>query len=115
MRRGDVVVLDFPFKDAGSKIRPALVVQNDRDNGRLSGTIVAMITGNLKHRSEPTFLFVDPTTPDGVSSKLHAPSLVNCSHLYTIDQQDVKRTIGRLSSPLIAALDDRLRVALALK
>ncbi len=31
IRRSDVVVVDFPFPDTGqSKIRPALVVQNDR-------------------------------------------------------------------------------------
>jgi hypothetical protein len=31
--RCDVVVVDFPFTDTRqSKVRPALVVQNDRDN-----------------------------------------------------------------------------------
>src|SRR5437868_4314684 len=29
-RRGDVVIVDFPFTDGGSKVRPALVVQNDQ-------------------------------------------------------------------------------------
>jgi mRNA-degrading endonuclease toxin of MazEF toxin-antitoxin module len=47
MKRGDVVILDHPFSDAsGSKVRPALVVQADRDNARLSNTIVALITKN---------------------------------------------------------------------
>ncbi len=33
IRRGDVVIVDFPFMDTGqSKVRPAVVVQNDRDN-----------------------------------------------------------------------------------
>jgi mRNA interferase MazF len=50
LARGDVVLVDFPFAGGGaSKVRPALVVQNDRDNGRLKNgrlknTIVAMIT-----------------------------------------------------------------------
>jgi mRNA interferase MazF len=36
VQRNDVVLVDFPFTDgSGSKVRPALVVQNDRDNGRL--------------------------------------------------------------------------------
>jgi mRNA interferase MazF len=49
MKRGDVVIVDFPFQDIpGSKVRPALVVQNDAENQRLSNTIVAMITGNLR-------------------------------------------------------------------
>jgi hypothetical protein len=43
--RGDVVLLDFPFSGGGgAKTRPALVIQNDRDNRRLSNVIVAMST-----------------------------------------------------------------------
>jgi mRNA interferase MazF len=54
IRRGDVVVVDFPFTDIGqSKFRPALVVQNDRDNQRIRKTIVAMITGNLRRPQPP--------------------------------------------------------------
>jgi mRNA interferase MazF len=44
MKRGDVVILDHPFTDgSASKVRPALVVQNDRDNRRVTNTIVALI------------------------------------------------------------------------
>jgi mRNA interferase MazF len=33
MKRGDVVLVDWPFSGGGSsKIRPALIIQNDRDN-----------------------------------------------------------------------------------
>ena len=46
-RRGEVVLVDYPYSDGGSKIRPALVVQNDRDNARLAKTVIVMITGNL--------------------------------------------------------------------
>ena len=41
VRRGDVVLVDYPFTTGGGKVRPALVVQNDRDNGRLMNTIIA--------------------------------------------------------------------------
>ena len=45
--RGDVVMVDFPFTDTGqSKVRPALVVQNDRDNQKIRKTVIAMITVN---------------------------------------------------------------------
>ena len=43
--RGDVVMVDFPFGEGrGSKLRPAVVVQSDADNHRLSTFIVTMIT-----------------------------------------------------------------------
>jgi hypothetical protein len=31
VNRGDVVLVDYPFTTGGAKVRPALVVQNDRD------------------------------------------------------------------------------------
>jgi mRNA interferase MazF len=71
IRRGDVIIVDFPFTDTGqSKVRPAVVVQNDRDNQRVRKTVIAMVTGNLRRRNEPTHLFVDPAHPDGASSGL---------------------------------------------
>jgi mRNA interferase MazF len=45
VQRGDVVLVDYPYAGgAASKVRPALVVQNDRDNQRLVNTIVVQIT-----------------------------------------------------------------------
>ena len=57
MKRGDVVLLDYPYTDGGgSKVRPVLIVQNDRDNQRLTNTIVALITKNVSRVHEPTQL-----------------------------------------------------------
>lgn len=49
IRRCDVVIVDFPFTDTGtSKVRPALIIQNDRDNQKIRKTVIAMITGNTR-------------------------------------------------------------------
>jgi len=65
VRRGDVVLLDHPFSDAsGSKVRPALVVQDDGRNSRLTETIVALVTKNVKHvGTDRTQLLIDLNTP----------------------------------------------------
>lgn len=115
MNRGDVVIVDFPFTSGlQSKVRPALVVQCDRENHRLAKTIVAMITGNLRRAAEPTHLLIDPLTSDGGSSNLHGKSLVSCINLYTIDQASVVRTIGKLSPALMANLNLCLKDTLGL-
>lgn len=45
MKRGDAVVVDFPYSDqTGSKRHPALVVQADVYNQKLDDTILALIT-----------------------------------------------------------------------
>ena len=54
MKRGDVVLVDFPFTSGSvSKKRPALVVQCDRNNGRLQDTIVAIRATWLPSMSQP--------------------------------------------------------------
>jgi len=115
MTRGDVVVVEFPYADGNrGKNRPALVVQNDRDNYRLANTVVAMISGNLRHASEQTQVLIDPATPVGASSGLHGPSIVKCCNLYTVRQQDILRKIGRLSDQLLTGVDTALKDALDL-
>jgi mRNA interferase MazF len=115
IQRGDIVIVDFPFTDIrASKVRPALVVQNDVDNARRRKTIIALITGNLRMDGDPSHLFLDPTTPDGASSGLQGPSLVACNNLFTIEQRGILRTIGTIPAPIMARIDACLKVALGL-
>jgi len=116
MRRGEVVIVDFPYTDGNaSKVRPALVVQNDRDNDRLRDTVVALITGNTSRASESTQLLIDPNAPDGVTSGLHGASSILCRHLYTVRQALVIRSIGHLSGPVMKEIDLCLKAALGIQ
>ena len=115
IRRGDVVVVDFPFTDLrASKVRPALVVQNDLDNARRRKTIIVLITGNLRRGGDPSQLLIDPATQGGASSGLHGPSLVACNNLFTIEQSGILRTIGMLPASTMVKIDACLKVALGL-
>jgi mRNA interferase MazF len=115
IRRCDVVMVDFPFADTGqSKVRPALVVQNDRDNGKIRETVIAMITGNLRPRGDSSHLYVDPNDPDGASSGLSFPSLISCNNLFTVEQSSILQGIGHLSAVSEQRLDDCLKAALGL-
>ncbi len=113
--RGNVVIVNFPFSDQPTKKRrPAVVVQADMYNRLIAKTVIAMVTGNLTRRNDPAQLFVDPATPDGMSSGLRMPSLVSCNNLFTVDQEDILSTLGRLSAPLGHQLNDCLKAALQL-
>ncbi len=68
--RGDVVVVDFAVANMPKKIRPALVIQADIYNRKMTNTIVAMITTNLARTSERTHLLVDVSTAEGQRSGL---------------------------------------------
>jgi mRNA interferase MazF len=115
MDRGDVVLVPFPFQDKpGEKIRPALVVQSDAENGRLVNTVVAMITGNLSDLGQPTTVLVDPNTQIGAGSGLSGPSLIKCYNLATVRQKRVLHVIGHLSNGLIQQVNQALKEALRL-
>jgi mRNA interferase MazF len=115
VRRGDVVILDAPFVTRpGRKLRPMLVVQNDRNNSRLANTILATITTNVARATESTQVLVDPQSVAGQSSGLFAVSVVSCENLLTVQQAQIRRKIGRLSDEHLRAVDEALRVSLSL-
>jgi mRNA interferase MazF len=115
-KRGDVVIVQFPYADGRrGKNRPALIIQSDRNNGRLEQTIVAMITGNVQRAGkEPTQLLIDPAAPAGATSGLLGPSAVKCENLYTIRQQDIFRKIGHLPRSVMTHVDVCLKKSLGL-
>jgi mRNA interferase MazF len=109
------VLVDWPLAAGGkTKLRPALVVQNDRDNARLTNTIVAMITGQTKRSLEPTQLFIDISTPEGQQTGLHKNSVVNCVNLFTVEQIKIVRVIGHFPDLLMRQVDACLKSALEL-
>ncbi|MGH7135714.1 MAG: type II toxin-antitoxin system PemK/MazF family toxin [Pirellulales bacterium] len=114
--RGDIVLAELPYSDrSGSKVRPALVVQNDLNNRRLHDVILALITSTTHRAStEPTQLLIDITTPDGQQAGLLHTSAVKCEHLITLHQRLIKRVIGRLSPAAMVQIDGCLEVSLGL-
>ena len=98
IRRGDIILLTYPFSDGtGGKVRPAVVVQTDTNNERLKSTIVAMITSTTDRAAhEPTQLLIDVHTPAGKQSGLLHTSAIKCENLFTVEQRMVVQAIGTL-------------------
>ncbi len=114
-RRGDVVLIKFPFTDVRqAKVRPAVIVQNDRDNQKIRKTVVAMITGNLRRLGDPSHFLIDPTLSEGAGSGLSGPSAASCNNLHTVEQSAIIRTLGHLSDVLKRQRNDCLKAALEL-
>lgn len=116
VQRGDVVLVNYPFASgAGSKVRPALVVQCDKNNVRLDNTIIAQITSRTKYAlSEPTQLLIEATSTEGKQAGLIMDSAISCENLYTVRRDAMVRKIGSLSDPTLSLVDDFLRESLEL-
>jgi mRNA-degrading endonuclease toxin of MazEF toxin-antitoxin module len=108
--------VNHPFSDAsGAKVRPGVVVQNDARNVRLTETIVALISSNVRFAaSDSTQVLIDPATPDGKKSGLYQASVVKCGKLFTIDVNLIRRKVGVLSAAMMQHVNDGLKLALEL-
>lgn len=115
IQRGDIVLLDYPYASGGgAKVRPALVVQNDRDNQRLTNTIVVQITSVTRRAPEPTQLLVEVSTPEDQLSGLRQDSVVNCVNIVTLEKSKVLRRLGILQDSLLQQVNACLMTALGL-
>jgi mRNA interferase MazF len=116
VNRGDVVLLNYPFSSGrGAKVRPAVVVQTDKNNPRLTNTIVAMITRTTQRAQlEPTQYFLDPATPEGNAAGVLHPSAITCENLLTVEQQLIFRKIGSLPAAMMQHVNSCLKAALQL-
>ncbi len=105
-------MVDYPFSDrTGSKVRPALVVQADGLNQRITDTILAAISRST-HRASAEQLFIDISTPEGGETGLRQNSMIQCENLLTYDQRLIITKIGSLSIPLMQRINGCLRSAL---
>ena len=92
---------------------PRLIVQDDRDNGRMANTIVAQVSGNLARVHEPSQHLIELAAEPGCG--LARDSALIATDLLTMHQSDILRVLGSLSAAAMAEIDDCLRIALGLK
>ena len=112
-KRGDVVLAWYPFASGqGAKRRPCVVVQNDADNGKLTNTIIAQVTSNLKRVGDKSHLLIEAATAEGQQAGLLHDSVVSCNNLATIEQSLIDKVIGTLTVATMQKVNDCLRAAL---
>ena len=111
MKRGDVVIVYFPFSDrTGSKRRPALVVQADALNRALRETILASISTTA--RGEATHVLLDLTSDP--KSGLNVACGIRCEKLLVVDRRFIRGPIGQLTEQTMRKVDEGLKRALSL-
>ena len=115
LQRGDVVLGPYPFASGiGAKRRPLLVIQANRDNQRMTSTIVAQISTTLHRANEPTHYLISVASPEGRLAGLLHDSVVSCNNLATITGDRIEKVIGHLSPATMAKINDCLKAALDL-
>jgi mRNA interferase MazF len=112
MKRGDVVIIDFPYSDlTGSKVCPSLVVQSDLLNAIRDDAILAIITSMSSGRPGTEILIEIANEP---GSGLRFDSYLHCDTLVTLDQSLIVDVIDSLSARTMIKVNQCLKAALAL-
>jgi mRNA interferase MazF len=115
MKRGDVVLAIFPHgSGTPAKRRPALVVQADFYNQRISNVLLVPITSNLARQSDPAHYLIDASIAEGKQSGLHQNSLVSCLNVGVVPIALVGPKIGELSAAAMKSIDGCLKAALGM-
>ena len=110
------MLVEFPFSSGtGKKLRPALVVQNDHNNQRLTNVIIAAITTTTHRSAEATQLFIDVSNAAGTRTGLMRDSVVTCENLITVAQSLIRRKIGQLAPAMMVGIDDCLKASLDIR
>lgn len=115
MLRGDIVWVDFDpvLGSEANKTRPAVVVSNDAANRRardLGRGVVTVVP--LTSRTEPLYPFQVLLPADRTG--LPRTSMAQAEQMRAVSVQRVGAKTGRTPSDLLAALDDAIRLHLAL-
>ena len=116
MRRGEIRLVDLePVRGSeANKRRPALLVSNDQANAvadRLGRGVITVVP--LTSNVERVFPF-QTLLPAAVSG-LRTDSKAQAEQVRSVAIERVGRVVGRLPRPLMAALDDALRLHLDLQ
>ena len=108
--QGDVFWFDpgTPHGSAPGFQRPHVVVQNDVFNAsRIQTTVLCAITSNLGRAKAPGNVLLQKG-----EANLPRPSVVNVSHIVTVDKSLLMEKIGTLSRLRVREIDAGLRAVL---
>ena len=104
-KRGDIVLVPFPFTDlSSSKRRPALVISPDTFNDQMQDVVVAAITSQLTNEHAVTV-----EQSDCVDGMLPKTSVVKLAKVFTIHSTLVIRKLCALREEKLAVILGELR------
>jgi mRNA interferase MazF len=117
VRRGDVVLVPFPYVTdfRKAKTRPALVLQNDIGNRFGSTVIVAMISSSMPAKRYPMHYPIPYPSPLAHSAGLKHASVVKMETIITLPRRAVLRRLGTLPREAVRETDEALAFSLGLR
>lgn len=113
LKRGDIVLVPFPFTDLTSqKLRPAVIISVDPQ--RIDVVIAFVSSVVSPEELSATDYVLRQDDADFLKTGLKKTSTFSMRKLLTIERSRISRRLGRVSSAIQKELDIRLRQAVGL-
>ena len=112
LKRGDIVLVPFPFTDLSKeKVRPAVVisVKNDID------VSVAFISSMIPQESTATDFVLSESNPDFSVAGLKRSSVFKMNIVITLERPKILRRLGKVSPSIQKELDIRCKLAFGIQ
>ena len=113
IRRGEIYWVDLSGArgaETNTKVRPALIIQNDVGNQNSPTTIVAPVT-SIKPQSK-VYPFEVRVTPQ--ESGLQSTSKILLNQIRTVDKTRLTTKIGQLSATKMLEVERAIKISLGL-
>jgi len=101
----DVVLLNYPFSDNSNyKIRPAVIVSNNKYNNENNDCVVIGITSSKKFRD----YVIDILDSDLIEGHLILDSKIKVDHLLLAEKEIIQKKIAKISDTLFCKIKEKL-------
>lgn len=110
MQRGDIYLVNLKNSQGNiqSGKRPVIIVQNNKGNA-FAPTVIVCPTTTANKKLLPTHFLIFAT-----SGGLSRNSIVLCEQLFTVNQTDLIRPLGKLNKTNLIKLNNCLKISLGL-
>ena len=114
MKKGDVVLISFPFTDlSNAKVRPALVISNESYNVCQDDIVLLLITSKVDNIHTDDYL-LKSDNPEFTDTGLKQSSVFRTSKIQTLKKTLLMRNLGVVGTSTLSEIDNRLRKFLEL-
>ena len=114
-KRGQIVLVPFPFTDLSNRTaRPAVVLSPHRFNQHSQDVILAAITSKVPAVPNEFEVVIRRTDSEFAKTGLRTTSVIKANKLVTLKQSLIYVTLGQLPAYLLLELDIRLAGAVGL-
>ena len=98
MNQGDLLLVPFPFSDqSGRKVRPVIIISNDKFNSRSEDIIVVGVTSNISRDYYSPSLRND----DLEEGKLFTPCCIKVENILKLEKSLIIKKIGKIKQSKI--------------